>query len=55
MRNKGAVFTHCPNHSCLMEDAEGTIKAVDRESIALCVNCRKNKLARNAPILKIEN
>ena len=46
---------HCTNHSCLMEDAEGTITTVDREQKALCVNCRKNKLAENAPVLKIEN
>jgi archaemetzincin len=32
---------HCPNFGCLMEDAEGTIKTVDRESGSFCEQCRK--------------
>lgn len=31
---------HCPNRGCLMEDAQGTIKTVDRESGRLCDSCR---------------
>jgi len=32
---------HCPNHGCLMEDAKGTIKTVDRETGAFCSECRE--------------
>lgn len=31
---------HCPNRGCLMEDAAGTIRTVDRESGELCDSCR---------------
>jgi archaemetzincin len=31
---------HCPNYGCLMEDAGGTIKTVDRESGSFCEQCR---------------
>lgn len=31
---------HCPVKGCLMEDAAGTIRTVDRESGALCGSCR---------------
>ena len=31
---------HCPTEGCVMRDAEGTIAEVDRESEALCPNCR---------------
>lgn len=34
---------HCPALGCLMEDAGGTIKTVDRESGSFCRECR-NKL-----------
>lgn len=39
---------HCPNRGCLMEDAQGTIKTVDRETGTFCVDCR----ARLADIVK---
>ncbi len=32
---------HCPNQRCLMEDAKGTIKTVDRETGAFCGECRE--------------
>ncbi|MDO9026770.1 MAG: Zn-dependent protease [bacterium] len=31
---------HCPTFGCLMEDAGGTIKTVDRESGSFCGQCR---------------
>jgi archaemetzincin len=31
---------HCPHRGCLMEDAAGTIRTVDRESGELCASCR---------------
>jgi archaemetzincin len=31
---------HCPNEHCLMEDAKGTIKTVDRETGRLCPDCQ---------------
>lgn len=31
---------HCPNEQCLMEDAKGTVKTVDRETGELCPDCR---------------
>ncbi len=31
---------HCPNKNCLMQDARGTIKTVDRESGIFCRKCR---------------
>ncbi len=34
---------HCPRPFCIMRDAEGTIKAVDKEQKSLCDIC-KNKL-----------
>ncbi len=30
---------HCPNQCCLMEDAQGTIKTVDRETGKFCADC----------------
>lgn len=33
---------HCPTEGCVMRDAEGTIAEVDRESEALCSNCRSS-------------
>ena len=35
---------HCPIRNCLMEDAKGTIKTVDRETGKLCNLC-KDKLS----------
>lgn len=32
---------HCPNERCLMGDAKGTIVTVDRETGALCDQCRE--------------
>lgn len=32
---------HCPNEGCVMRDADGTIAEVDRESEALCPDCRR--------------
>ncbi len=32
---------HCLNYGCLMEDAKGTIKTVDRETGIFCDECRK--------------
>jgi len=32
---------HCPNRGCLMEDAKGTIRTVDRETGAFCEECQK--------------
>jgi archaemetzincin len=32
---------HCPHIGCLMEDAKGTIKVVDRSTGKFCGNCRK--------------
>lgn len=32
---------HCPNEGCVMRDADGTIAEVDRESAALCPDCRR--------------
>jgi len=31
---------HCPTPECLMEDAKGTVKTVDRETGALCPDCQ---------------
>ncbi len=31
---------HCPNRGCLMEDACGSIRTVDRENGKLCDSCR---------------
>ena len=39
---------HCPNQGCLMEDAQGTVKTVDRETGHFCADCR----ARLADIVK---
>ncbi len=39
---------HCPHRGCLMEDACGTIRTVDRESGELCDSCR----ARIAPFVR---
>jgi archaemetzincin len=32
---------HCPNTTCFMHDAEGTIKSVDREQKNLCSGCKQ--------------
>ncbi|MEI6349018.1 MAG: zinc-dependent metalloprotease family protein [Bacteroidota bacterium] len=32
---------HCVNPSCIMRDAEGTIKSVDTEQKSLCASCKK--------------
>lgn len=32
---------HCPNEGCVMRDAAGTISEVDRETEALCSDCRE--------------
>jgi len=32
---------HCPVQGCIMEDAKGTIRTVDRESGRFCERCRK--------------
>lgn len=32
---------HCPTPGCVMEDARGTIKTVDRETGRFCPRCRK--------------
>ena len=32
---------HCPTPGCIMEDAKGTIRTVDRESGRFCDRCRK--------------
>jgi archaemetzincin len=32
---------HCPTPACMMNDAEGSIKTVDREQGNLCDSCRK--------------
>jgi archaemetzincin len=39
-------LNHCPSEGCLMEDAAGTIKTVDRETGALCPACRARLKAR---------
>jgi archaemetzincin len=31
---------HCPSNNCIMEDAEGTIRTVDRETGSFCKICR---------------
>lgn len=36
---------HCPNRGCLMQDAQGAIRTVDRESGELCDSCR-SRIAR---------
>jgi len=47
-------INHCINSSqCLMEDACGTIRSVDREKKALCSSCRRNVLAKNAVKLEM--
>lgn len=37
---------HCPNRGCLMEDAGGTIRTVDRENGQLCGSCRARVASR---------
>ncbi len=37
---------HCPTPGCVMEDAKGTIRTVDRESGRFCERCRKRLASR---------
>ncbi|MBN2080250.1 MAG: Zn-dependent protease [Spirochaetes bacterium] len=37
---------HCPTPGCIMEDAKGTIRTVDRESGRFCERCRKRLESR---------
>jgi archaemetzincin len=38
-------LSHCQNTGCLMEDAKGTIKTVDRENGDFCTECREKLYA----------